>query len=277
MNLPKNEPQEKKKINKNFVDCPFSSDHILKFLQLPQALSEHFGDHETVKFSKTTLPFYSHTQIKTISGPCLKFWSEKGVNPRIFSNLYPCKISLDDDIWPSTEHYFQGYKYSKGDRIFMNELSTYDCAFYGKRKLIFREEHIRKIEDIKKMLLPYPIKQNGSEYKVGDRAEPKITMSIKEWDSIKLGVMYKALVSKFSQHEDLKKQLLATENSWLIEHTQNDRQWGDGADGKGNNFLGKLLIIIRHKIKNNLNFSSRGNLEIYSEFFDEIMSNLVVY
>lgn len=57
--------------------------------------------------------------------------------------------------------------------------------------------------------------------------------------------MYKALMAKFTQHEDLKKQLLATGNSILIEHVKGDKYWGDGGDEgtglKGKNMLGKLL------------------------------------
>lgn len=52
-------------------------------------------------------------------------------------------------------------------------------------------------------------------------------------------------MAKFTQHEDLKKQLLATGNSILIEHVKGDKYWGDGGDEgtglKGKNMLGKLL------------------------------------
>ena len=65
--------------------------------------------------------------------------------------------------------------------------------------------------------------------------------------------MYKALIAKFTQHEDLKEQLIATGNSFLVEHTKRDKYWGDGGDGgndtKGRNMLGKLLVRVRNELK----------------------------
>ena len=53
--------------------------------------------------------------------------------------------------------------------------------------------------------------------------------------------MHKALVAKFTQHEDLKEQLLATGNSFLVEHTKRDKYWGDGGDG-GNGTIGRNML-----------------------------------
>ena len=65
--------------------------------------------------------------------------------------------------------------------------------------------------------------------------------------------MYKALIAKFTQHENLKEQLIATGNSFLVEHTKRDKYWGDGGDGgndtKGRNMLGKLLVRVRTELK----------------------------
>jgi hypothetical protein len=47
------------------------------------------------------------------------------------------------------------------------------------------------------------------------------------------------------QHEDLRTILLSTGDVWLIEHTKNDTQWADGNDGRGTNYLGKLLMFLR--------------------------------
>lgn len=41
--------------------------------------------------------------------------------------------------------------------------------------------------------------------------------------------MMDALRAKFSQNTQLRDQLKATEGAWLIEHTRNDKQWGDGS------------------------------------------------
>ena len=70
-----------------------------------------------------------------------------------------------------------------------------------------------------------------------------------DWDNVKLDVMYKALLAKFSQHDDLKTILLDTGNRMLVEHTSNDRYWGDGGDGHGQNNLGKLLMHVRDVLR----------------------------
>ena len=53
-------------------------------------------------------------------------------------------------------------------------------------------------------------------------------------------IMKEAIVAKFSQHENLYKLLLSTQEAELVEHTANDSYWGDGLDGSGKNKLGKI-------------------------------------
>ena len=60
--------------------------------------------------------------------------------------------------------------------------------------------------------------------------------------------MLVALRAKFTQHDRLRKQLLSTGTADLIEHTKNDKYWGDGGNGKGKNMLGKLLVILREEL-----------------------------
>ncbi len=63
--------------------------------------------------------------------------------------------------------------------------------------------------------------------------------------------MKTALRAKFTQHEDLKKILLGTEDRELIEDSADDYQWGCGKDGTGQNLLGKALVEIRAELRNN--------------------------
>ena len=57
--------------------------------------------------------------------------------------------------------------------------------------------------------------------------------------------MYEGLRHKFLQNEDLRVKLLETGDKKLIEHTENDKFWGDGGNGKGENRLGILLMKLR--------------------------------
>ena len=60
-------------------------------------------------------------------------------------------------------------------------------------------------------------------------------------------MMYVALYAKFTQHGELKR-LLGTGDRLLVEHTERDRYWGDGGDGRGENHLGKLLMKLRKEL-----------------------------
>lgn len=74
------------------------------------------------------------------------------------------------------------------------------------------------------------------------------------------------LYHKFTQHHDLKRELLATGDAELIEvlpplspvdladencfqNSDKDSFWGCGADGKGRNELGKALERLRKRLR----------------------------
>jgi N-glycosidase YbiA len=63
-----------------------------------------------------------------------------------------------------------------------------------------------------------------------------------DWESVKDSIMHEAVRAKFTQHADLREVLLGTGDARIVEHTQNDRYWGDGGDGSGQNRLGEILM-----------------------------------
>ena len=71
-----------------------------------------------------------------------------------------------------------------------------------------------------------------------------------DWEEVKDEVMLQALRMKFSQNPDIAKELMATGDAILIEHTRNDAYWSDGGDGSGKNKLGLLLMQVREELKN---------------------------
>lgn len=68
----------------------------------------------------------------------------------------------------------------------------------------------------------------------------------KDWEKVKDQIMFNCCLAKFTQHEDLKKILLDTGDATLVEHTTNDRYWGDGGDGTG---LYSLVVLISNRKK----------------------------
>lgn len=70
-----------------------------------------------------------------------------------------------------------------------------------------------------------------------------------DWFQVNIRFMDDVLWHKFTQHDDLKRELLATGDAELIEASDNDSFWGWGADHKGRNELGKALMRLRMKLR----------------------------
>ena len=129
-----------------------------------------------------------------------------------FSNFAGYSIQLDGKRWPTSEHYFQAMK--------------------------FQENSHR--EAIRKEKSPLQAARLGR-----DRKRPLR----RDWESVKVSIMRKAVLCKFTQHEDLRELLLSTGEAKLIEHTTNDAYWGDGGDGSGKNMLGRILMEVRTQLR----------------------------
>jgi ribA/ribD-fused uncharacterized protein len=70
-----------------------------------------------------------------------------------------------------------------------------------------------------------------------------------DWDERKEDVMEKAVYAKFSQHDDMKRLLLETQNFSLVQLKPNDPFWGTGSAGEGKNMLGCILMRIRGRLR----------------------------
>lgn len=79
------------------------------------------------------------------------------------------------------------------------------------------------------------------------------------WNGIRQIVVYQGLCAKFSQNEELRKRLKATENAILAECAVKDRIWGIGLSmndpdrlnqnqWKGENLLGYTLMMVRDQV-----------------------------
>jgi len=129
-----------------------------------------------------------------------------------FSNFASFPIRLDGKIWPTSEHYFQAQKF--GDPAYREKIRRtappMEAALLGRS----RRQRLRR-----------------------------------DWESVKDGVMRKAVLAKFTQHESLRQLLLSSGDAKLVEHTGNDSYWGDGGDGKGRNMLGHILMEVREQLR----------------------------
>ena len=129
-----------------------------------------------------------------------------------FSNFSAHSFKLKNKVWRTSEHYFQAQKFAG-------------------------TEHE---EELRLKASPMVVARMGRSRKRPLRSD---------WEEVKDDIMLEALRAKFSQNEELKKILLDTGDSLLVEHTANDKYWGDGGDGSGKNMLGKLLMQVREEIR----------------------------
>ena len=129
-----------------------------------------------------------------------------------FSNFSPHPIELKGMVWPTSEHYFQAQKFAGTEH----------------------EEAVRLAKS------PMVAARMGRSRERPLRAH---------WETVKDDIMREALLAKFTQHAALRSLLLETDDAEIVEHTKNDRYWGDGGDGSGLNRLGQLLMELRAQLR----------------------------
>ncbi len=129
-----------------------------------------------------------------------------------FCNFSWHGFELDGKYWRTVEHYFQAQKFEGTDH----------------------EETVRRART------PGDAKGLGRSKSISLRSD---------WESVKDHIMYQAVLRKFETHEDLRDRLMQTEDDELVESAPGDYYWGCGADGTGQNKLGKILMDVRSKLR----------------------------
>lgn len=165
--------------------------------------------------------FYGRTR------PSPKYWP--------FSNFYHAPfVDGNNDIWPTTEHYFQAMKFHS------KTIVNHNGKEVNLRKLI-RYADTPKIAAELGRNRDFPLREDWETftYMVHDG------MEFRNKDKY----MYAALYFKFTQHDHLKQLLLETNDAEIIESSPIDFYWGEGKDGSGRNMLGKLLQILREELR----------------------------
>jgi len=129
---------------------------------------------------------------------------------RFLSNFYLCTVKIGDLTYRSSEHAFHAMKTnSKKDKLYIRSAPT-----------------------------PFIAKKRGNTIKCKSN-----------WKSIRVDMMYKVVEAKFIQNRFLSLKLLATGDALLIErNTYNDTFWGV-CRGKGENWLGEILMEVRLKLR----------------------------
>jgi len=145
---------------------------------------------------------------------------------RNFSNMSQHPIQIDDEKFPTVEHYFQAMKAKefKDDEVY---------------EKIIKAKSAKAAKALGK-------KVKGFEKEV--------------WDAKKDGWMQTGIKAKFVQHPELRKQLLETDTKMIGEANARNTYWGIGtsvtsekakhpAKWRGQNRIGKILMDLRAEFK----------------------------
>lgn len=137
------------------------------------------------------------------------------------SNFYPCEVEHQGIRYPSVEHFYVAMK--------ANDEQLIDGKYYTAGD--FREM-------ISKVNNPGQVKRIGRKVKLR-----------KDWNTYKFVVMNIGLREKFKKNSKLAQMLIDTGDQELIERNYwNDTVWGV-CNGKGDNNLGKFLMIVRNELR----------------------------
>ncbi len=129
-----------------------------------------------------------------------------------FCNFSLHGFELDGAYWRTVEHYFQAQKFAG---------TEHETAIQRARTPSDAKELGRSTE--------FPLR--------------------KDWDDVRDSVMRRAVLRKFETHKEVRQQLLDTGTEEIVENAQGDYYWGCGADGTGQNKLGKILMDVRDKLR----------------------------
>jgi ribA/ribD-fused uncharacterized protein len=142
---------------------------------------------------------------------------------RFLSHFWPSTFTLDGEMWPTVEHYYQALKSDDPD---------YRAAIRAAKS----PGHVKRLAASPDA--PRRISQSSWFREAGK--QPRAG-----WHEAKLGIMRRADNAKYLQNPPLADLLLATGTAELAEDSTSEPFWGIGPDGAGTNWAGRVLMEVR--------------------------------
>jgi N-glycosidase YbiA len=132
-----------------------------------------------------------------------------------FCNDSAHPIEIDGASFATVEHYFQAQKV-------LSDIYSKDLPDY------VRLVHTKKLEKVREIARNY-----GKN---------------KYWQTEKFNVLYKALMAKCKQHDDVRAALQATGNAPILYNSAVNTEWGIGKNGWGRNLIGIVWMRVRQDL-----------------------------
>jgi len=143
------------------------------------------------------------------------------------SNYHDAPITIDGEVWRSTEFFYQAQKSAN---------SEYRDAI----RLATSADHAKGIG---------ADPQRSKKARKRSWFHGRLDQWRTDWHEAKLAVMETAVRAKFGQNPELRAMLLATGDAVIIEDSSHDPFWGIGRDGKGENWMGRVLMKVRQELR----------------------------
>ena len=158
------------------------------------------------------------------------------------SNFYATPVEYNGVVYPSVEHAYQKQKFSDEvlngvDMVVLNEI----------KELLLNRGYLKDVNNLNDIFVSDYF-TSGNIKLVADLLKNHELVR-KDWDDVRFDVMVELVMNKFSKDETLKNLLKETDDKILIEGNDwNDTYWGI-CDGRGKNFLGRILMKVRDNLK----------------------------
>ena len=201
--------------------------------------------------------FYTHSKdgvgFKQKVSPLLT--KHDALKYRAFSNFYHdpgFSLEYDGETWKDSETAFQYHRWlrhappegaplAEEYRTFVDNIKH--AATPSRALFLARFVSYRKRDGIAFCNAPFPQFQKHANlvmeaYMAGIR-RPEMD------DAADYRLMHDLVRCKFEQNPPLMALLKSTGSAEIVEHTTRDCKWGDGGDGSGTNWLGKILVAVR--------------------------------
>ncbi len=129
----------------------------------------------------------------------------------LLSNFSAHAIEYDGETWMTSEHAYQAAKYF--DLNIREKVKRAPSAFLSRE--------------------------------FGQTKEGKKS----NWEEQKVAVMKEIMRAKALQHADVREMLLSTGEIEIVKNHPDDFFWGSGADGSGQNVMGKIWMELREEFR----------------------------